>query len=245
MAYKDTEKRRANQRKYNKKRRENNKEKIKEENRKYREDNKDKIKENEKRYRENNKDKIREYSKKYYDSHKDIVCNRSTKKYHCLYNKSKTDTKYLAEILWRSILSGIYRYKVLHDSKENIINFILNNKTFNILYEKWITTGKDEHCPSIGRCNQKEGYFIWNLFISDKKHVKHYANNCSKEHFRGRKPVIIINYDRQETLFTSMSDCAKFLQISRDVMRTALKKGYYKTYTVKHLYNYDEECMSK
>lgn len=75
---------------YNRKHYEQNKEKRKEQHQKYREENKQKIKEQSKKYYEKNKEKIKEQSKEYYEKNKGKVIKRTSQRDKIRYQEDKS-----------------------------------------------------------------------------------------------------------------------------------------------------------
>ena len=75
---------------YNRKHYEQNKEKRKEQHQKYREENKQKIKEQSKKYYEKNKEKIKEQSKEYYEKNKEKVIKRTSQRDKIRYQEDKS-----------------------------------------------------------------------------------------------------------------------------------------------------------
>ena len=79
------------QKEYKKKYYQENKEKVKEYRKKYFQENKEKIREYKKKYREENKEKVKKWSKKYYQGNKEKI-REASKKYH-KENKEKINAR--------------------------------------------------------------------------------------------------------------------------------------------------------
>lgn len=224
----------------------------------YVEKNKEEIDKYKKEWYENNKEKLSASAKKYYIKNKDKIKQRNTYRYNnningereakkaksrdhrnYIMDNRKKDPKYLAEALYLSIISGNKRSNIGRDNKKDIINFILNSKEFEILHNLWVQTNNDKYCPSVARCNTKEGFFVWNLFISTRKHI----NNRDREHINTKRsiPVILTDSSDNEIIFKSISDCARHLLIHCGSISRALKKGYYKDYKIRRADNDERE----
>jgi hypothetical protein len=112
------------QKEYNKKYREANKEKIKE----YRDDHKEKTKEYDKKYREANKEKIKEY----YEQNKQKI-NEYEKEYY-EQNKEKIKEN-------RKTENGKKSARISHWKRRGVIS-----NDYDALYEKYINTNECELC---------------------------------------------------------------------------------------------------
>ena len=146
MPYKDPRRRKE----YQKKWKQENKEKIIEINRKYRQKNKEKLNEADKKYYEDNKDKVRESRKKYYEENKEKTLLRN-KKYK-QENKEKIN-----EHQKERYHTDPY-YKLRHNVKVLIYTALKGGKGGEsfLPYVDWTTPELKEHLES-----QFEDWMTW------------------------------------------------------------------------------------
>lgn len=157
-------------------------------------------------------------------TNKDILDRN--KKYRKSPDKGKSPLNVLKE-RYRSLVKRCYleRHSSTPEnlcSKEDFLNFGMNNAEYHRLYNLWKNQGfKRGESPSVDRIEVTKGYSLDNIqFLTLRDNVK----KSHKECLRQKHSVILIK-DGIEHIFESGASAAKYLGVTKSSLLFARKNG--------------------
>lgn len=184
------------------------------------EERKEKKREYQLQYRIKNKDKQKEYDRQYRKEHRKESKNKTdkwkknnkdkVKQIQCRY-KLKADNDPVRFIRC-SYNSFKINYNNMNATKEEFVNYILDNTNFLILHGLWLKNRIKDNKPTIFLINNNNGFYLYNLICAKYKEYKKTQNGWGNK--TSKIKVCIIDDNDLITYADSIMEAYRITSVS-------------------------------